>query len=79
MRKHGKEATPVKETCSDSLPENQATPTTTTQAKSGFMLWLDHNREQLEVEHPEATEAELVRLAAQKFKTLSDDERQVHN
>lgn len=46
-------------------------------AKSGFMLWLDENREQLKLDHPEAIEVDLVRLAAQKFRSLPEDERQV--
>ena len=78
MRKQGKEVAPAEDISGESVSADQPTPTLTTQTKSGFMLWLDHNRDQLELEHPEAMEAELVRLAAQKFKTLSDDERQVH-
>ena len=45
--------------------------------KSGFMLWLEQNKPQLQADHPDANDAELVRLAAQKFKTLPEDERQV--
>lgn len=79
MKKQSKEAATSEEPCIDSQSENQATsnPTPNTQGKTGFMLWLEQNREQLQGEHPEATDAELVRLAAQKFKTLTDDERQV--
>ena len=45
--------------------------------KSGFQLYLEQNRSELQADQPGASEAELVRLAAQKFKSLPEDERQV--
>ena len=63
----------------DSEPE-QPTPTPPpASTKSGFQLWLEQNRAQLQADHPEVTnEGELVRLAAQTFKSLPEDERQVN-
>ena len=49
----------------------------TQSSKTGFMLWLELNKAQLQQEHPDATEAELNKLAAQKFRALPDDQRQV--
>lgn len=58
--------------------EGAAADTPPASGKSGFQLWLEQNRAQLQEDHPELTnEGELVRLAAQKFKSLPEDERQV--
>ena len=46
-------------------------------SKTGFMLWLELNKAQLQEENPDATEVELTRLAAQKFRALPEDQRQV--
>lgn len=45
--------------------------------KTGFTLWFDQNKSQLKQDNPECNDAELVRLGAQKFKSLSEEERQV--
>lgn len=75
MKKTAKEVAPSPQEISpesqDSLPIPAQQP-----PKSGFMLWLDQNKAQLKVDNPECNEAELVRLGAQKFKTLSEEERQ---
>lgn len=57
--------------------EESQEPTASPAPKSGFILWLDHNKPQLKLDNPDATDAELVRIGAQKFKTLSEEERQV--
>ena len=41
------------------------------------MLWLEQNQSILQEEHPEASDSELTRLAAQRFRALPEAERQV--
>jgi len=59
-----------KTTPTDDSPASQS-------PKTGFMLWLEQNKTLLQEEHPDATEVELTRLAAQKFRALPEDQRQV--
>ena len=64
----------MKKTTTTKEVQEESTPPPT---KSGFSLWLEQNKTQLKEEHPDANDAELVRLGAQKFKTLPEEERQV--
>ena len=41
------------------------------------MLWLEQNQSILQEEHPEASDSELTRLAAHRFRALPEAERQV--
>lgn len=75
MKKSTKEATSITQEVSQDSQDNAPSPAQP--PKSGFMLWLDQNRAQLKEEQPDANDAEIVRLGAQKFKTLSEEERQV--
>lgn len=45
--------------------------------KTGFQLWLENNREDMEEENPELSETDLTMLAAKRFKELSTDEKKV--
>merc|ERR1740128_1362875 len=58
-------------------PADDSSPATQASSKTGFMLWLEQNKAQLQEEHPDATEVELTKLAAQKFRALPEDQRQV--
>ena len=75
MKKATKDSTPpTQEMFSESqdpLPSPAQPP------KTGFTLWFDQNKSQLKLDNPECNDAELVRLGAQKFKSLSEEERQV--
>ena len=44
---------------------------------SAFELWLSENQEDLQEEHPELSQEELSRIAAEKFRSLPREERQV--
>ena len=65
---------PTQEVSSES---QDPSPSPVQPPKTGFTLWFDQNKSQLKEENPECNDAELVRLAAQKFKSLSEEERQV--
>lgn len=77
MKKTAKEVAPSTQETSTESQDSSPIPAQQP-PKSGFMLWLEQNKAQLKVDNPECNEAELVRLGAQKFKTLSDEERQVN-
>lgn len=78
IKKTTKEATTTTTATQEtSLESQEASPSPAQPPKSGFMLWLDQNKPQLKLDNPDANDAELVRIGAQKFKTLSDEERQV--
>jgi HMG (high mobility group) box len=66
-------------TSEESTPTGSATPSSegSTSQKTGFMLWLEQNQSILQEEHPEASDSELTRLAAQRFRALPEAERQV--
>ena len=57
-------------------PDGASVEPPTQPGKSGFMLWFDENKSTLQLDNPEASDSELVRLAAQKFKSLPQDEKQ---
>lgn len=69
-----KDASGAEEVVTSPSPAAQSQPAA---GKSGFQQWLEQNRAQLQADQPDMSEAELVRLAAQKFKTLPEEERQV--
>ncbi|XP_076442996.1 WD repeat and HMG-box DNA-binding protein 1-like [Babylonia areolata] len=46
-------------------------------APSAFELWLQENQEDLQEEHPDLSQDELSRLAAEQFRALPREERQV--
>lgn len=76
MKKAAKDSSPapaqeMSSESQDPLPSPAQPP------KTGFLLWFDQNRSQFMSDNPECNEAELVRLGAQKFKSLSEEERQV--
>lgn len=44
---------------------------------SGFQLWLEENREELEEERPDLSHEDLSQVAAERFRALPKEERQV--
>lgn len=74
MKKTAKDAQPATQ---EATQESQEPASPAQPAKSGFMLWLDQNKPQLKLDNPDANDAELVRIGAQQFRSLSEEERQV--
>ena len=48
-------------------------------AQTGFQLWFGENKQDLEEEHPDLSEADLMVAAAKAFKELDKEEKQVQD
>ncbi|OWF52969.1 WD repeat and HMG-box DNA-binding protein 1-like isoform X2 [Mizuhopecten yessoensis] len=69
-------ATKVKTDTAKSDPTNE-TPAPQQSTPSAFDLWLEENRVDLEEEHPDLAEADLVQTAAERFREIPREEKQV--
>ena len=47
--------------------------------KTGFQLWLSENKDDLQEEHPDLSEADLMVAAAKAFKELPKEDKQVRH